>query len=276
MRHQVSNLLSGEYRSVFRGKGMEFDQVVKYNFGDDVRDIDWKVTARLGEPYRKKFVEERELTVLVIFEDRLSLQFGSGQRTKREALLEMICLVMLLAAENRDRIGVVHAKPGGYTLWKPVRGRGQIMHAAAQLLASPPPNLNDTRPVKVPWKFIGHAAPKHSTLVWASDFSPQPKPHGWSLVSRRYRAMGFKVDDPWERELPQSKAFTTYDPAGQRLVVLEPGSKSQREAHRTWSEDRERRFGELFRDVRDQLVVTPGESTTEALVRFFRGHMAAN
>src|SRR5215216_7459334 len=88
VRHAVENVLSGEYRSAFRGRGMEFDQVVKYEFGDDVRDIDWNVTARLGEPYRKKFVEEREVTLLLVFEDSLSLQFGSGKRTKRDALFE--------------------------------------------------------------------------------------------------------------------------------------------------------------------------------------------
>ena len=89
VRHAVETSLSGEYRSAFRGRGMEFDQVVKYEFGDDVRDIDWNVTARLGEPYRKKFVEEREVTVLILFEDSPSLQFGSAGRTKREALLEL-------------------------------------------------------------------------------------------------------------------------------------------------------------------------------------------
>src|SRR5215212_10532756 len=77
VRHAVENVLSGEYRSAFRGRGMEFDQVVKYEFGDDVRDIDWNVTARLGEPYRKKFVEEREVTLLLVFEDSPSLGFGS-------------------------------------------------------------------------------------------------------------------------------------------------------------------------------------------------------
>src|SRR5256886_16916924 len=93
VRHAVENVLSGEYRSAFRGRGMEFDQVVKYTFGDDIRDIDWNVTARLGEPYRKKFIEEREVSLLLLFEDSVSLQFGSGAQSKREALLELAGLV---------------------------------------------------------------------------------------------------------------------------------------------------------------------------------------
>ena len=93
VRHAVETVLSGEYRSTFRGRGMEFDQVVRYEFGDDVRDIDWNVTARLGEPYRKKFVEEREVTLMIVFEDTPTLQFGSGNESKREALLELAGLV---------------------------------------------------------------------------------------------------------------------------------------------------------------------------------------
>ena len=102
VRHAVEAMLSGEYRSAFRGRGMEFDQVVKYEFGDDVRDIDWNVTARLGEPYRKKFVEEREVTVLLVLEDSPSLGFGSGAQSRREALLELAGRVRRLGAGNRS------------------------------------------------------------------------------------------------------------------------------------------------------------------------------
>src|SRR3954467_5831875 len=141
VRHAVENVLSGEYRSAFRGRGMEFDQVVKPAFGDDIRDIDWNVTARLGEPYRKKFIEEREVSLLLLFEDSVSLQFGSGAQSKRGPLLELAGFVMMLGAVNRDRVGFLHASPAGYKLQEPVRGRGQILHAAATLLGQLPPPL---------------------------------------------------------------------------------------------------------------------------------------
>ena len=121
VRHTADSLLGGEYRSTFRGRGREFDQVVKYEFGDDVRDIDWNVTARLGEPYRKKFVEERELTTVLLFEDSLSLQFGSGRRTKRNTALEMAGSFALLCAGNRDRAGFWHATPSTHLMREPVR-----------------------------------------------------------------------------------------------------------------------------------------------------------
>src|ERR1700750_2222915 len=140
-RNAVTTSVSGDYRSTFRGRGMEFDQVVKYEFGDDVRDIDWNVTARLGEAYRKKFGEEREVTLLLVFEDSPSLHFGSGAQSKREALMELAGLVMLLGAVNRDRVGFLHASDEGYVLKEPVRGRGQILHLAAELLGRPTPSL---------------------------------------------------------------------------------------------------------------------------------------
>ncbi len=282
MRHAVENVLSGEYRSAFRGRGMEFDQVVKYTFGDDVRDIDWNVTARLGEPYRKKFVEEREVTLMIVFEDTPSLQFGSGAQSKREALLELAGLVMLLGAVNRDRVGCIHVSPTGYVFREPVRGRGPIMHAASTLLAQPAPPLAaiENRESKtenhspIPWRLLAKTAPKHSILIWLGDFAPRAAPEGWTLMQRRYQTMGFRVDDPWERELPDTDTLAAYDPVSGRLVTLE-GSAAERAAHATWRESRDTAWRELFPDPQSRLVVSTEENRLEALVRFFRRRMAA-
>ncbi len=278
VRHAVENVLSGEYRSAFRGRGMEFDQVVKYEFGDDVRDIDWNVTARLGEPYRKKFVEEREVTLLLVFEDSPSLHFGSGAQSKREALLELAGLVMLLGAVNRDRVGFVHASPSGNVIREPVRGRGQIMHAAASLLAQPAP-LPTAGPVEMPWRFLARAAPKHSVLIWLGDFPPATRdprssaqPEGWAVLQRRYQTMGFRVDDPWERMLPSGESFAAYDPVAGRLVTLE-GSAAERAAHAAWVGERESAWQALFPDPMSRLVVGTDQNRLDALVRFFHARM---
>ncbi|MBI5690848.1 MAG: DUF58 domain-containing protein [Verrucomicrobia bacterium] len=281
VRHAVENVLSGEYRSAFRGRGMEFDQVVKYEFGDDVRDLDWNVTARLGEPYRKKFVEEREVTVLLVFEDSPSLHFGSGAQSKREALLELAGLVMLLGAVNRDRVGFVHAAPGANLFREPVRGRGRILHQAATLLARPAPAPTAGNP-DIPWRFLARAAPKHSVLIWLGDFPPVTRgardgatqPDGWPVLQRRYQTMGFRVDDPWEREFPAGERFAAYDPTSQRLVTLD-GSSAERAAHSAWVRQREAAWQALFPDALSRLVVGTGENRLEALVRFFHARMAA-
>jgi hypothetical protein len=309
---------------------MEFDQVVKYEFGDDVRDIDWNVTARLGEPYRKKFVEEREVTLLLLFEDSPGLQFGSSRQSKREALLELAGLVMLLGAVNRDRVGYVYAGPEGYHVKEPVRGRGPILHAASTLLGVPLPPLAaggrkpeagdrspnpaeanpgggaapaavppvitavaqpktqnpkpETLPTpapasglaapvpQIPWQLIARAAPKHSILIWLSDFPPRDVPDGWSVLQRRYQTMGFRVDDPWERSLPAGETLVAYDPLASRLVLID-GSAGQRAAHAGWRERREGAFRGLFPDSLSRLVVGTEESRLNALVRFFHARM---
>jgi len=279
VRHAVETVLSGEYRSAFRGRGMEFDQVVKYEFGDDVRDIDWNVTARLGDPYRKKFIEEREVSLLIVFEDSPSLQFGSAALSKREALLELAGLVMLLGAVNRDRVGFVHATPDGNLFRQPVRGRGPILHAAATLLGQPAPGLaapgsGRSASANIPWRLLYRAMPKHTILVWLGDFPTRPAPDGWAMLQRRYNTMGFRVDDPWERALPAGETFAAYDPLAGRLVTLD-GSAAQQAAHAQWRSAREASWSALFPDRRSRLVVTTEEDRFDALVRFFRARMSA-
>jgi hypothetical protein len=271
VRHAVENILSGQYRSAFRGRGIEFDQVVRYEYGDDVRDIDWNVTARLGEPYLKKFVEEREVTLLLVLEDSPTLNFGSGAQSKREALLELAGLVMLLGAVNGDRVGFVHAAPEGPVFREPVRGRGAILHAAASLIgraapspASPPPDI--------PWRFVARAAPKHSVLIWLGAFPPRPEPEGWAVLRRRYQTMGFRVDDPWERALPNEGQIAAYDPSCGRLVTLE-GSQADRAAHAEWRAGRSAAWEALFPDPLSRLVVSTADDRFDALVRFFHARM---
>jgi hypothetical protein len=271
VRHAVENILSGQYRSAFRGRGIEFDQVVRYEFGDDVRDIDWNVTARLGEPYRKKFVEEREVTLLLVLEDSPTLNFGSGAQSKREALLELAGLVMLLGAVNGDRVGFVHALPGGPVFREPVRGRGAILHAAASLIGRAAPSPASEAP-EIPWRFIARAAPKHSVLLWLADFPPRPEPEGWAVLRRRYQTMGFRVDDPWERALPDEGQIAAYDPASGRLVTLD-GGQADRSAHSEWRLRRDAAWEALFPDPLSRLVVSTADDRFDALVRFFHARM---
>lgn len=274
VRHAVENTLSGGYRSHFRGRGMEFDSVVKYEFGDDVRDIDWNVTARLGEPYRKKFVEEREVTVVLLFEDTAALRFGSGRRTKRDALLEIASLLMLLGSVNRDRVGYVHASPGGSQVRPPVRGRAAILHAAAALLGRPPPDYGlASRPVPLPWTFLSQSLPRHSVLIWLGDFPPGPPPAGWTALQRRHQCLGFRVEDAWERAWPAGRRLTAYDPVAGRLVPL-AGSPAERAAHEAWAAERDRAWTARFPDPASRATIGADEDSLEALVRFFRARLA--
>ena len=269
VRHAVENVLSGEYRSSFRGRGMEFDQVVKYEFGDDVRDIDWNVTARLGEPYRKKFVEEREVCLFLLFADTPSLQFGSETRSKREALLELAALVMLLGAVNRDRVGLVYASPEGYAFRRPVPGRQAILHSASTLIGRPAPAIDGPNEARIPWRFLARAAPRHSIFIWFGDFPPAGEPEGWTVIRRRYEAMGFRVEDPWERDLPKAGALPVFDPVTGSLAVIDTRTSSHRSAHAEWVEHRDRAFHSLFPEPANRLTVSTRDEPIDTMIAFF-------
>jgi len=188
----------------------------------------------------------------------------------------------MLGAVNRDRVGFLHASPAGYTLKEPVRGRGQILHAAATLLGQPAPSLESqgsTLPAPssdyIPWRLLARAAPRHSIMIWLGDFPPRVEPEGWSVLTRRYQTMGFRVDDPWERTLPFDRTLTTYDPVAGRLVTLNGASSAQRAAHAEWVGQRDASFRALFPAPLSRLVVATDEERLEALVRFFHARMAA-
>jgi uncharacterized protein (DUF58 family) len=268
----VETSLGGGYRSAFRGRGMEFDQVVRYEYGDDVRDIDWNVTARLGEPYRKKFIEEREVTVLLVVEDTPSLQFGSRDTTRREALLELAGLLLLLASVNRDRIALAHLRPDGATLLPPVHGRGPIHHLASRLFTTPPPPLASASSSTSPLNLSALSAliPRHTIVVWLSDHPARPLPEGWAAFSRRCTLLGLRIDDPWDRDFPENTScLTAYDPLSGRLVALED-SRSARAAHAKWRQERDASLATWFPDPFGRHVVSTEENRLDSLVRFFR------
>ena len=270
VRDAADAMLGGDYRTAFRGRGREFDQVVKYEYGDDIRDIDWNVTARLGEPYRKKFIEERELTVVLLLEDSLSLQFGSGERSKRETLLEMAGLFALISAGNRDRVGFWHATPLGLSVRRPLRGRNPILKTAANLLGHEGPDLSSGGEVEIDWKHLHGAFPRHSVLLWLGDFPPRPPPPAWSALRSRYEVIGVRVDDPWERELPKSGAFAAFAPESGELVPFDPLARGTRRRHADWVEARDAAWRQLFPKAAQRLVVETRDDLMGELIRFFQ------
>jgi len=274
VRHAADAAIGGDYRTAFRGRGREFDQVVRYEWGDDVRDIDWNVTARLGEPYRKRFVEERELTVALLVDDTPSLAFGSGERTKREVVLEMAGLFALLAAANRDRVGLWHVRPDGTHVQRPERGRAQIVRRASELLSTPPPDVvPGTAAPEIDWVRLSHVFPRHAVVVWIGDFPPGDPPPHWRAMRRRFEVIGVRVDDPWERELPATGLLSVVDPVEGELVPFDPRSRATQRRHAEWVAARDRTFDELFPSRLQRISVTTDDDPLDALVELFRARM---
>jgi uncharacterized protein (DUF58 family) len=268
-RHAVSTLVSGEYRSAFRGRGMEFDQVVKYQWGDDLRDIDWNVTARLGEPYRKRFVEERDLAVIFIFEDSPALQFGSDGRTRRDTLLETAALLMMISSINRDRVGLLFSAPGKSWFQRALPGHKGVLRVASTLLSQEAPPLDGPSSCSVPWRLMRKVAPRGSVLLWFGSFVPAGVPQGWSELQHRYQTVGVRADDPWDAELPADAQFAAYDPLAGRLTTIDTSSAAERAAHARWRERREAHFANLFPHLDERLIVRNTDDPLQALVSYF-------
>lgn len=263
LRRRVSTVLVGDHRSVFHGKGMEFDQVVKYAFGDDVRAIDWNVTARLGEPYRKLFVEERDVPIVVTFADDPALRFGSGATSKRERLLDLAGLILMLGIFSRQRVSLVHVGAGGTTVHPPTRRRERVMAALMALFAAPLPDAM-TRQFDVSPLPPG-PIPNNALLVWLGEIPLSEPSTAWAALRRSHRCVGIRVEDAWERALPRHLSGTVFDPATGRAVTLGDGDD---ETHAAWRARREARWARWWPDPADRLVVDSAADPLAALVAF--------
>jgi len=269
VRHAVTNSISGDYASVFRGRGMEFDQVVKYEWGDDPRDIDWNVTARLGELYRKRFVEERDLSVVLVFEDSLGLQFGSDRATRRETLLKAASVLMLISAANKDRVSVLHVSPTGHWLERALPSRRDTLRVASLLLSQPLPSLTGAAHCNIPWTLLRRLATKRSVVLWFGPHLPAPMPQGWRELQSRYQVIGLRADDAWDDQLPENTRFVAFDPLSGRVTTIDTSSAAERAAHARWSRAREGHFLHLFAHAADRITVRTTEDPLGALVRYF-------
>lgn len=267
----VSTTGSGEYRSVFRGRGVEFDQVVQYQWGDDPRDIDWNVTARLGVPYRKKFVEERDLEVIFVFEDAVSLQFGTTERSRRQSLLETVSMLALVGSLHRDRVGLLYCSPTGSWLIPPKPGRAGAMRCVTRLLAATPPRLDAAPRCDVPWQALRRTALHGSVIVWAGPFAPSAKPVSWNALRADHRLLGVRADDPWDLgDLPPDAQFTAYDPVAGWLTELDGSSRASQRAHERWRAARDSYLAELFPREDDRILVGTTHEPFDVLVQWFQ------
>jgi uncharacterized protein (DUF58 family) len=265
---RVETTLPGDHRSIFRGRGMEFDQVVRFEFGDDIRDVDWNVTARLGDVYRKTFVEDREVSVVVVVADHPALQFGSGARTKRDVLLELAALIMLFGALNRERVMLIHQTSGGTRTYPPARGRDRILATVSALFASAPPDPLDPDAPRSP--LLRQDIPRGALVVWIGEVPDDLPPLEWRGWTRHHQVIGVRAEDQWERDGPATGPLTTYDPVAGRVVRLRDDATT-RARHAAWRDARETRWRAWWPDPADRLTIGPDEDALEILTLFLRG-----
>ncbi len=209
-RELVRDLVAGDYTSIFRGRGVEFAEVREYLPGDDVRGIDWNVTARLGTPFVKRFHEERQLTLLLLVDVSASGGFGSAERTRRQLAAEVAAVLALAATRHRDRIGAAFYSDKVEWFAPPKSGRRQALSVVSQLLSYQPEgratNLVQTL------AFLEPLLRREAAVVVVSDFLD---PSEWAALDRlrwRHDVMAIQLSDPRERELPPVGLVTLWDP----------------------------------------------------------------
>ncbi len=229
-RDLVRDLVAGDFASIFRGRGVEFTEVREYLPGDDVRTIDWNVTARLGTPYVKRFIEERQLTLLLLVDVSASGVFGSVQRTRRELIADLCAVLALSAARHRDRVGAVLYSDRVEWSAPPRSGRGQAMQIVTQVLGLVPTGRGTDLPAAL--QAVEPLLRHRSLVVVLSDFLDPAQWPALERLSTRHDVVALQITDPRERELPDVGLATLWDPETDDWLVADTADPAIRERFR--------------------------------------------
>ncbi len=276
-KRAVEDWLGGAYRSVFKGVGIAFEEVREYQPGDDVRAIDWNVTARVGTPFIKRFVEERELTVMLAVDMGPSMAFGSGDRTKRQIAAETAALVALAALHNNDRVGLLLFGGGVQKLVPPRKGARHALRLLRDLLHAAE---HDEFPGQSHTPDAGLVSALHTlqrilhrrALVFlASDFLCQGYVNALRLTAVRHDLIAMLAQDAWERDLPKMGVLSIRDPATGAAMMLDTSNDAVRHDYRA---KMDARADELRATVRrasaDWIELSTAGGHLDAVRRFFR------
>ena len=268
-RKLVNQSLAGSYHSVFRGRGMEFAEVREYQAGDDVRTIDWNVSARMQYPFVKKFTEERELTVVVAVDTSASGRFGTARSTKQELATEVSALLAFSAIRNNDRVGLLLFSDRIEKYVPPRKGREHALRVLRDLVAADP--KGDGTDIAAAVTYLRNVLKKRAVVFLVSDFQDRAYDAVLRTVARKHDVVGIRVSDPRESELPATGLVAVEDPESGDRKILDAGSRRVRSEYAAWAERRQSEIRETVRRSGIELLeLDTGEEYEKRLVRFFR------
>jgi uncharacterized protein (DUF58 family) len=268
-RHLVRDIVAGEYSSAFRGRGVEFAEVREYQPGDDVRTIDWNVTARLGSAYVKRYLEERELTVVFLVDFSASGRFGSRVRTKGELGAEVAAVLALAAARNNDRVGAAFFTDRIEHHIAPAKGRRHVLRLISELLAFEPAGTGTDLGAAL--AELEPTLRRRAVLFILSDFMAAGYEPVLGRLARRHDVVALQLVDPRERALPAAGLVTLWDPesGGWRRIDTSDAAVRAWFARRSEEFDRGLERGLRERNA-DLLRLETGRPYAEPLLSFFR------
>ena len=245
-RALTNNVFAGQYHSAFKGRGMSFAEVREYQSGDDVRDIDWNVTARMNKPYIKVFEEERELTLMLLVDLSASQRFGTRYRTQRELAAEIAATLSFSAMQNNDKIGVIFFTDRIEKFIPPQKGRKHILYIIRELLNFEPKGKRTD--IGVALEYLMKVMTKKAITFVLSDFLDT---HDFSkpllIAARKHDLIGLRVYDPLMAELPDVGLLKVVDAETGHEQILDTSSRTIREHHHQWWIHEQERLSTLFR-----------------------------
>lgn len=268
-RRAVEDLLGGEYHSVFKGMGIAFEEVREYQPGDDVRLIDWNVTARMGHPFIKRFIEERELTVMLLVDCSRSQSFGTGQHQKREVAAELAAVLAFSAISNNDKVGLIAFTDRVERFVPPRKGTRHVLRLIRDVLYFRPTHLGTC--LREGLDYLNRVVRRRAIVFLLSDFLDQGFERSLKQTGRRHDLVGIRLTDLREEELPPVGLLELEDAeTGQRLL-LDTMSRQVREAFARNARRRRQALQQLAHAARMDLVdVSTNGDHLEALIRFFQ------
>jgi len=268
-RRAVEDLLGGEYHSVFKGAGMAFEEVREYQAGDDVRSIDWNVTARMGHPFVKRFVEERELTVLLAMDVSGSNQFGSGFQQKREVAAELAAVLAFSAISNNDRVGLIQFSDRVERFVPPRKGTRHVLRLIRDVLFFQPQHPGTS--LREGLDFLNRIQRRRAVVFFFSDFLDREYEKAFKRTGRKHDLVAVRLADVREEEMPAVGLLELEDAETGEHLLLDTNSRTVREAFRARADARREAVRQLTRSAGVDLVeVSTDGGHLDALVRFFQ------
>jgi len=268
-RTLVDDVFSGEYHSIFRGLGMEFSEVREYQQGDDIRSIDWNVTARMGHPYVKKFVEERELTVVFLVDASGSGIFGTVDRMKNEFAAEICAVLAFSAIKNNDRVGLVIVTDQVEKVVVPKKGRKHVLRVIRELLFHVPEHKGTS--LSAGLEYLLNILSRKSVLFVVSDFMDTGYERPLQVAARRHDVILMRITDPRELELPAVGLVRLVDAETGRVETVDASSRRVRQDFKNLVAERRRSQERFFTTAGiDFIDLRVGSSYIEPLMGFFR------
>jgi uncharacterized protein (DUF58 family) len=268
-RRSVSDVFAGRYHSVFKGQGMEFQEVREYVPGDDIRSIDWNVTARTGAPFVKKFTEERELTVMLLVDVSASNRFGSTPQLKRDLAAEVAAVLAFSAIANHDRVGLILFSDHVEKHVPPAKGPTHVLRVISEILSAQPTSpRTDLAPAL---EYLNHVVRRRSVAFLISDFIAPPCEHLLRVTARRHDLVSLVVGDKRESALPPIGLVEFEDAeTGRRITVDTSYAPTRRALLARQSARRDQLLRQLRNARSDAIELHAGEPYDRQLVRFFR------